>query len=134
MTDSCVLPATPNTAQTEGKVDVFNLAAGELPSLVCDLRPFCHFGPNGGRSLAGGCGSSVRNVVTCIWTGRVETVVLGRFNGMATFTHVLFEIGAHMYDEQMKLNGVSHLSRFAKESISPAVFPFARVVSNPGQK
>ena len=113
---------------------MFNLAAGELPSLVCDFRPFRHFSPNGGRSLAGGSGSSIRNIVTCIWNGRVETVALSRFNGMATFIHVLFEIRAHMYDEQMKLNGVSHLSRFAKESISPAVFPFARVVSSPGQK
>ena len=39
-------------------------------TFLCDLWPFLCFSPNGGRSLAGGCSSSVWNITCCIWNGQ----------------------------------------------------------------
>ena len=61
-------------------------------TIPCDLRPFLHFSPNSGRSLAGGISTSVWNLVCCIWNGQVETDVLRRFNRTAMLTHDPFEI------------------------------------------
>ena len=47
---------------------------------LCDLRPFVDLNPNGGRSLAGGCSSSVWNTACCTWNGQVETDALSRFS------------------------------------------------------
>ena len=37
------------------------------------IRPFLHFSPNRGRSLAGGCSSSIWNIACCVCNGQVET-------------------------------------------------------------
>ena len=62
--------------------------------------PVLHFSPNVGRSLAGGNSSSVWNITSCIWNGRVQTDAPSCFNRTAVLTHDLSEIrfGPQKYD------------------------------------
>ena len=62
----------------------------ELPSLVTSDLSFTSFSPNGGRSLAGRCSSSIWYIYVsccCSWNGQVETDVLSRLSRMAMLTH-----------------------------------------------
>ena len=61
---------------------------------LCDLRPFVDLNPNGGRSLASGCSSSVWNIAFCTWNGQVETDALSRFSRMAMLTHDALQVRA----------------------------------------
>ena len=77
-----------DTAETDGLKQPYRYPSYH-PS---DLRPFVHFSPNGGCSLAGGCNSSISNIVCCIWNGEAETGTLSRFNCTAMLTYDPCEI------------------------------------------
>ena len=77
-------PIKPVGSKPEGRHSQHCYLRGIIP---CDLRPFLHFSPNGGRSLTGGCSSPVCNTACCIWNGQVENGALSRFNHTAVLTH-----------------------------------------------
>ena len=67
---------------------MLNLAAvGQLITVLSNFRPVLHFTPNGRRSLAGTCSSSVWNRSCCTWNGEVESDAVSRFNHTAVLTY-----------------------------------------------
>ena len=85
----------PHGLQGEGRrIQPYSCSTVIIP---CDFRPFLHFSPNGRRSVAGGCSSSVWNVTCCSCTAvlthdpfEICSDVL--LNHTAVLTHDPFEI------------------------------------------
>ena len=92
------------------KVDAFNFATRELP-FSCLL----HSSPNGGRSLAGGCSSSVWNVTCCIWNRQTETDGLNCFDRTAVPTRDPLETRCGRSFSPTWLNGGACISVFMVE-------------------